>query len=184
MSLLPANFTGEEVFQVTAPINTSGGKLQGFELNYQQPFTFLPSWGRNFGTLLNYTFVKSKIDYVISPTSATVVNDDLINLSPRSANATLYYDDGKFSARLSASQRSSFLTRVPGQNNNDVEGKNRTLNVDVSLSYKVNEKLEATVEGVNLTNEANDQFTSRARNSVVVNNVTGREFLVGLRYKF
>jgi outer membrane receptor protein involved in Fe transport len=56
--------------------------------------------------------------------------------------------------------------------------------VDVSLSYKWNEHLEFTLEGVNLTNEANDQFISRARNSVVVNNVTGREFLAGLRYKF
>ena len=54
----------------------------------------------------------------------------------------------------------------------------------MSISYKVNERLEFTLEGVNLTNEENDQFISRARNSVVVNNVTGREYLAGLRYKF
>ena len=41
-----------------------------------------------------------------------------------------------------------------------------------------------TLEGVNLTNEANDQFISRARNSAVVYNVTGRELLIGARYKF
>jgi iron complex outermembrane receptor protein len=184
MSLLPANFTGDEVFQVSAPVNTEGGKLKGFELNYQQPFTFLPAWGRNFGTLLNYTWVKSKIQYLVSPTGNATIEDDLLNLSPRSWNATLYYDDNKFSARISAAQRSSFLTRVPGQNNNDVEGKNKTLNVDLSISYKINDKLELTLEGLNLTNEANDQFISRARNSVVVNNVTGREYLAGLRYKF
>jgi len=184
LSLLPSNFSGEEVFQVTAPINTDGGKLKGFELNYQQPFTFLPGWGRNFGTLLNYTKVSSKIEYAVSPTSNERIVDDLLNLSPKSWNATFYYDDGKFSARVSGAKRSSFITRVPGQNNNDVEGKNETFNVDVSLSYKWNEKLEFTLEGVNLTNEPNDQFISRARNSVVVNNVTGREFLAGLRYKF
>lgn len=184
LSLLPSNFTGEEVFQVTAPINTEGGKLSGFELNYQQPFTFLPAWGKNFGTLLNYTYVKSKIEYLVSPTSNATVTDDLLNLSPKSMNATLYYDDGAFSARLSASKRSGFVTRVPGQNNNDVEGKNETLNVDLSLTYKVNPKLELTLEGVNLTNEVNDQYTSRARNSMVVNNITGREVLAGLRYKF
>jgi len=184
MALLPANFTGEEVFQVSAPVNTEGGKLKGFELNYQQPFTFLPAWGRNFGTLLNYTWVKSKIQYLVSPNGNATIEDDLLNLSPRSWNATLYYDDNKFSARISAAQRSSFLSRVPGQNNNDVEGKNKTLNVDLSISYKINDKLELTLEGLNLTNEANDQFISRARNSVVVNNVTGREYLAGLRYKF
>jgi TonB-dependent receptor len=184
MSLLPPGFTGEEVFQVSAPVNTDGGKLQGFELNIQQPFTFLPGWGKNFGTVLNYTYVKSQIQYVVSPTSNSTITDDLINLSPKSANGTFYYDDGVFSARISGSWRSSYLTRVPGQNNNDVEGKNKTFNVDASISYKVNDKLELTLEGVNLTNQPNDQFISRARDSVVVNNVTGREYLAGFRYKF
>ena len=184
VSLLPSNFTGDEVFEVTAPVNTNGGKLTGVEINVQQPFTFLPGIWRNMGVLMNYTEVKSKIEYVVSPTATTKLTDDLINLSPRSWNATLYYDDGKFSARVSGSQRSGFLTRVPGQNNNDVEGKNSTLNVDLSISYKINDKLEVTLEGLNLTNEANDQFISRARNSSVVYHVTGREYLVGMRYKF
>jgi len=184
LSLLPANFTGDEVFQVTTPINTNGGKLSGFEINVQQPFTFLPGAFKNLGVLLNYTQVKSKIDYLVSPTSNATIRDDLLNLSPKAANATLYYDDGKFSARVSASKRSAFLTRVPGQNNNDVEGKNSTTNVDMSVSYKITDQLEVTLEGVNLTNEADDQFISRARNSSVVYNVTGREYLAGLRYKF
>jgi len=184
LSLLPSNFTGEEIFQYTTPINTPGGKLKGFEINFQQPFNFLPGWGKNFGVLLNYTKVQSKITYLVSPTSNSVIVDDLINMSPTSANGTLYYDDGTFSARVSLSKRSSFLTRVPGQNNNDVEGKNGTKNVDLSLSYKVTPNLDLTLEGVNLTNEANDQFISRARNSSVVYHVTGREYLIGARYKF
>ncbi len=184
LSLLPSNFTGAEVFQLTTPVNTNGGALNGFELNYQQPFTFLPGNFKNFGTLLNYTFVKSKIDYLISPTSTATITDDLLNLSPKAWNATLYYDDGKFSARVSQSYRKAFLTRVPGQNNNDVEGKNSSKNVDASMSYKYSDNLEFTLEGVNLTNQANDQFISRARNSSVVYHVTGREYLFGARYKF
>ncbi len=184
LSLLPSNFNGTEVFQVTTPINTNGGALKGYEINYQQPFTFLPGAMRNFGALLNYTYVKSKIEYLVSPTATTTITDDLLNLSPKSWNATLYFDDGKFSARVSTAYRSGFLTRVPGQNNNDVEGKNSSTNVDASMSYKITENFEATLEGVNLTNQVNDQFISRARNSPVVYHVTGREFLAGVRYKF
>jgi TonB-dependent receptor len=184
LSLLPSNFNGTEVFQVTTPINTNGGALKGYEINYQQPFTFLTGAMRNFGTLLNYTFVKSKIEYLVSPTATTTISDDLLNLSPKSWNATLYYDDGRFSARVSTAYRMSFLTRVPGQNNNDVEGKNSSTNIDASVSYKLTDNLEVTLEGVNLTNQVNDQFISRARNSAVVYNVTGREFLAGMRYKF
>ena len=70
-SLLPTNFTGDEVFSVTAPVNTDGGKLRGFEINYQQPFKFLPGKWSNFGVLLNYTWVDSEIDYITSATGAT-----------------------------------------------------------------------------------------------------------------
>ena len=90
---------------MTHPVNTKGGPLQGLEVNYQQPFTFLPGVWRNFGVLLNYTHVESEIDYLISPTTATPVTDDLVDLSPKSWNATLYYDDGGFSVRASASYR-------------------------------------------------------------------------------
>lgn len=184
LSLLPSNFTGAEIFQVTTPINTNGGNLKGFEINYQQPFTFLPGFLKGFGTILNFSKVESKIDYLVSPTSTAVITDDLLNLSPTSWNGTLYYEDAKFSARGSVSYRKGFLTRVPGQNNNDVEGKNSTLNVDASMSYKLTANIEVTLEGVNLTDEVNDQFISRARNSSVVYNHTGREFLAGVRVKF
>ena len=184
LSLLPSNFTGDEVFQVNTNVNTDGGPLKGIEINVQQPLTFLPGFAKNFGVTANYTRVSSKINYITSPTNPVIIRDDLLNLSPQSWNATLYYDDGKFSVRGSASYRSSFLQRVPGQNNNDVEGKNSTLNVDAQITYKISDHFEITLEGVNLTDEFNDQFISRARNSVVVFNHTGREFFAGFRFKY
>jgi iron complex outermembrane recepter protein len=137
--------------------------------------------------LVNYTQVKSKMKYPASQTSATstiTITEDLINLSPRSWNASLYYDDGTLSGRVSTSARSSFLTTVVSQNNQNEQGKNKTLNVDMSVGYKVNKQLEVTFEATNLTNQPNDQFISRAMNNVVVNNYTGREFIIGGRYKF
>jgi TonB-dependent receptor len=186
LSLLPANFTGDEIFTVSAPVNTDGGKLQGFEINVQQPFNFLPGWGKNFGLLANYTQVKSKMKYPSSATATTTtyITEDLINLSPRSWNASLYYDDGTLSGRISTSARSAFLQTVLLTNNQLEQGKNKTLNVDLSMGYKINSQLEVTFEATNLTNQPNDQFISRAMNNPVVNNYTGREFIVGGRYKF
>ncbi|MGM9484445.1 TonB-dependent receptor [Roseateles sp. NT4] len=185
MSLLPSNFTGDEIFLVSAPVNSPGGKLTGFEINVQQPFSFLPGWGKNFGVLANYTQVKSKMDYVISAAvGAATVTEDLVNLSPRSWNLSFYYDDGIFSGRVSTSARSAFLQTIPAGNNQDVAGKNKTFNVDLSMGYQLNKQLQLTFEATNLTNQANDQFISRAMNNVVVNNYTGREFIIGGRYKF
>ena len=75
--LLPSNFTGDEVFSVRSPSIPKAAR-SGPELNYQQPFTFLPSFGKNIGLLANYTFIKSKIKYLprhqqrpIRPTCST-----------------------------------------------------------------------------------------------------------------
>jgi iron complex outermembrane receptor protein len=185
LSLLPPNYTGDEVFLVSAPVNTPGGKLTGFEVNVQQPFTFLPGWGKNFGLLANFTQVKSKMEYVLTTAvNSPTVTEDLVNLSPRSWNLSVYYDDGTFSGRVSTSARSAFLTTIPAGNNQDVAGKNKTFNVDLSMGYQVNKELQLTFEATNLTNQPNDQFISRAMNNVVVNNYTGREFIIGGRYKF
>ncbi|HEX8568631.1 MAG TPA: TonB-dependent receptor [Caulobacteraceae bacterium] len=189
LSLLPPNFTGEELFAITTPVNTEGGPLKGFEVSYQQPFTFLterfgmPGWVGNFGTILNYTHVQSEIEYAISPTSGTFVTANLVNLSPNAYNATLYYEDQRFSARVSASSRESYLQTVPGRNNNDVEGKLETFNVDAAASYNLRPNVTLTFEAINLTDEVNDQFVDSRRNSSSVYHHTGRQFYFGFRYK-
>ena len=167
-------------------INTPGGPLKGIELNYQQPFTFLPGFWKDFGVQLNYTHVESTITYGNSDVANSDVTfeNDLVNLSPDSHNATLYYDNGTFSARVSTAYRSNYLQRVPGQNGNDVEGKRGTRSVDASMSYKVNKQLSFSLEGINLTDAFNQQFVDSVRDSTSVYHHTGREFLLGLRYKF
>ena len=120
-----------------------------------------------------------------SATNAALIRDDLVNLSPRSWNATLYYDDGRFSIRGSVSYRSDYLQRVPAQNVvNDVEGKNSTLNVDASASFAINDHITLTAEAINLTDEFNDQFVDRDRNSPSVVHHTGRQFYIGARVRF
>ncbi|HYI63452.1 MAG TPA: TonB-dependent receptor [Allosphingosinicella sp.] len=185
LALLPANFTGNELFLVTAPVNTQGGPLKGFEINIQAPFRFLPGPLRNLGAILNFTYVESKIEYLTSATNTALITDDLVNLSPRSWNATLYYDDGRFSVRGSVAYRSDYLQRVPAQNVvNDVEGKNSTLNVDAAASFALTDNITLTAEAINLTDEYNDQFVDRDRNSPSVVHHTGRQVYIGARVRF
>jgi iron complex outermembrane receptor protein len=185
--LAGTTLTGTETFAFSTPVNTDGGPLEGFEINYQQPFRFLPGRWSNFGALLNYTWVDSKIDYLTSPTTMTYIENDLINLSKNAWNATLYYEEGGFSIRSSASFRDSYLTVVPATNApaiQDAEGTNSTLNVDLSASWSVDDHLTLSLEGLNLTDEANDQFVDTATDRVVVYTHTGRQVFVGARYEF
>jgi TonB-dependent receptor len=174
------------IFALTSAVNTDGGPLKGFEISYQQPFRFLPGLLSNTGVQLNYTHVESEIDYCNDALCSTFVTADLISLSPRSWNATLYYEDDRFSARISGSSRQGYIQNVPGRNGNSIEGKMETFNVDMAASYKLTEQVQLTFEAINLTDEFNHQFVGDGldRESTSVYHHTGRQYFFGARYRF
>ena len=177
--------SGSTVFQLTSAVNTEGGPLKGFEISYQQPLTFLPGFLQYLGIQANYTHVESEIDYCNDALCSTFVTNDLINLSPAAYNGTLYYDDDRFSARVSAAFRDEYLQNVPGRNGNQFEGKNNTLNIDVSSSFKLTDQVTLTFEGLNLTDEVNHQYVGDdTRQSTSVYHHTGRQYYFGARYTF
>ncbi|WP_332773618.1 TonB-dependent receptor [Phenylobacterium sp.] len=171
------------LWQFSTPRNTPGGDLEGYEISFQQPLSFLPGPLANLGVLANYTYVKSSIDY-LNAAGAVVATNDITGLSRKAYNATLYYEDEKVSARVSASYRSRYLTRVPGaEAGTTFDGTNETFNVDASFTYTWNDNLKFTVEGVNLTDEFQDQFNDQTDRLSFYHH-TGREFLVGVRYTY
>ncbi|MES2833723.1 MAG: TonB-dependent receptor [Pseudomonadota bacterium] len=177
--------TPDTIFALTTAVNTEGGPLKGFEISYQQPFRFLPGLLQNLGVQLNYTKVESEIDYCSNPLCTIVVTNDLINLSPTSYNGTFYYEDDKFSARISAAFRDEYLQNVPGRNNNPVEGKMESFTLDTSVTYSLTDQVTLTFEGLNLTDEENHQWVGNEdRQSTSVYHHTGRQFFVGARLKF
>jgi TonB-dependent receptor len=179
-SLLSGSPSGpDDIFTVQRNINGEGGDLKGIEIQYQQPFTFLPGVLRNFGFLGNLTLLDSEVNY---GTLAAPLRDQLTGLSKTGFNTTLYYEDEKFSARISGAYRSDFLTRVPGQNGNDIEGTRSTFNVDAAMSYAINDRIRVTLEGINLTDEIRAQFVDSVGDRPVTFNHTGRTVLAGVRF--
>ncbi|MGE0662474.1 MAG: TonB-dependent receptor [Hyphomonadaceae bacterium] len=164
------------------PVNTPGGPVEGFEISLQTPFFFLPGLWSNFGGIINYTSVQSDIDYVNSA-GAVVVTAPLAGLSEESWNATLYYEDDRLSARISGAYRSDYLTTIPGRNGNASESTAETLNVDFAASYALSERLRLTFEGLNLTDEASDQFLS-PDDRVSFYHHYGRQFMAGVRFTY
>jgi len=179
-----------EEFVFSVPINTPGGELQGFEANYTQPFTFLPGIWRDFGVQLNYTYVDSQIQYLTS-TGANAQKTDLTGLSKHSWNATLFYEGARFSGRVSATNRDDYLIQVPGTETgfdsaaNGVHGQNGSTIIDASLRYKLSDQFEVTLEGINLTNVAQESWVANPSLQLPLEySETGRQYLLGLRYKF
>jgi TonB-dependent receptor len=186
----PTDATCLADWTVSVPVNTPGGNIKGAEVSFQQPFSFLPKFFSSFGTIVNYTYVASTIKYVntnVVPTPGAAVqyiDNTLLNLSKNAANATLYFDNGTWSARVSGSYRSPYLTAVPGANLNDIEGTKQTINVDFASSWNVTEQFQLTLEGLNLTNQFQYQYVDSNGNRMNYYHQQGRDFLLGARYKF
>jgi TonB-dependent receptor len=182
---------GTEVV-VSRKVNTQGGPLNGIEFNLQAPFSFLPGAWSNFGLLANFTKVDSKITYITRVDNPNTAANELltqqanfIGLSPKAHNLTLYYEDQKFSARVSAAHRSSYLLAVLG----DVNGHDYTIvdgstNVDLSVSYNVTPNLRVSIEGQNLTDTPLRYGRDSQRNDTLLYVHSGRSFVLGANYKF
>ncbi len=161
------------------------------ELDWQQPFDFLPHPLDNFGLLGNVTFIQARQTYILVPATATTAAittvNDLQGLSRTTYNATLYYDDTVFEARVSAVFRSKFLI-TPGPTSglsiNDSQTQASTFNLDASTSYKFDDNFSVDIQGINLTNEGLYQYNDTIGKRELAYYTTGREFFVGLRYNY
>ena len=186
LTLLASNQSGATVYTVTQPINTSGGPLKGVELSVQRPFTFLPGFWSHFGGVANYTRVSSKIDYVLTTSAtagSTFTTANLINLSPTSWNLTLYWENEKFSTRLTETYRDRYLSQVPAPSGNDVRGKAATHNLDFQATYNINKQVSVSLQGINLTDQADDRWISSTRDSSESYDHFGRQYYLGVTYK-
>jgi outer membrane receptor protein involved in Fe transport len=114
--------------------------------------------------------------------SGNSVKERLIGLSNQSYNATLYYEDSKFSSRLSLATRSDYLLAGPNRNGNLWEFVEDNTRLDFSSSYNVTDSLELSFEALNLLDSPYDVKVDVDANRRNLYNNTGRNFLLGARY--
>ena len=176
---LPANFTFK--------INQKGSPLYGTEINWQQPFnfSFLPEYLSSFGILGNVTFVQARQTYLAANGTVQAVAD-LENMSRTSWNATFYYDDGVFQARVSAASRSRYLNTggVNPGNKNDLNITRGSTYIDFSASYEINENILISMQGLNLSNERVISYLDSVGQRLNHGSWTGREIYLGIRYTY
>lgn len=162
---------------VSTPINSPDtGKVKGFEIGYQQVYTFLPWHLDGLGLNANYTYVDSKgvRQSTLSETDPNVAAGNVANvdtsklplqgLSRHTINFSPFYEKGPLSVRLAYSWRSRYLLTV-----RDVIVpfapimQESTGELDASAFYSINEHVKVGVQGVNLLNEI-------TKTSSVINN--------------
>lgn len=161
---------------VTTYRNGGEGKVSGVEFSLQTPFTFLPAPFDGFGGIFNYTQLES------SRTLADGSKVEIPGNSPKTANATIYYEKGGFSARVAYNYRDTFLKEQfgPGGNPIYVEGQGR---IDLSAGYRWDTGLTLTANVANLTEENRYEYSGQP-DRVMLYQLEGRMITLGLSYTF
>jgi iron complex outermembrane recepter protein len=201
--LLTGNGGNPGLYSIRQFADAPGGKIKGYELTYQQNFTFLPGWLQYWGTIANYTHLSSHLSYILDPGSTTapvspqvIADGPFIGASPDAANFTLYYETKTWSARASVAYRSSYVTTYPIAAGtcapgvcdsplvNDFLGSDSTTNVDASFSYSFNDNLMFTLDLLNITNQPDSRWAYQADKVVTQYSAPGRQYFLGARYQF
>jgi len=161
-------------FEIRSPVNQRADEVDGWEINLQHMF------GRSgFGVQLNYTKVDSGLTF-----DNFRLDDQypMLGLSD-SANLVLFYENYGWQIRTAYNWRDDFLSRIgdgAGPNPNYTESYGQ---LDVNVTWAMNENLSFFVEGINLTDET-QRVHGRHRFMLLSASQTGPRYMFGARYKF
>jgi TonB-dependent receptor len=185
-------YPGDSITQYT---NGQNAGIWGFELNFQQHFSYLPSVLKGLGIQANYSYTASREKGL--PLRSD--HPTTIDQSPNTWKLSPTYDTKRFSARvgLAYDQASLFSygytspAYVTGADPSGLgpsgpSGDVWTLThfqVDAQLSYRFYKGLRAVVSGLNLNNEVFGYYTGN-NNFVNQREYYKPSYTGGLRYSF
>ncbi|MDC8829192.1 TonB-dependent receptor [Alteromonas gilva] len=171
-------------FNITRPVNSGAGSLEGIELAYTQFFENLPGVLDGLGVQLNTTLMDHEAE------NAEGVMEPLPSVSDESYNAILIYERGGLNMRLAYNWRSEWYGSFDeaGDQPGSSVVHEPISSLDFSVNYDVNENLTVTFDGTNLADDvANDYFGGGSADDARLyprdTYIRDRTFSLGIRYR-
>ncbi|WP_282110547.1 TonB-dependent receptor [Shewanella algicola] len=186
-TFLPQSPTDNPIGIVTQPQNGNGGYVQGIEASLSLDFGLFADQLEGFGTILSGSYNDSEVKE-----TSDSEPQKLEGLSEKTFNATVYYENAGFEARISSRYRSDFLGEVTAISLTrvNVNVKAETV-VDAQIGYDFTESgidalygLSVQFQVNNLTNEPFTSYTGDDQRLVRDYQNYGRNFMLGANYKF
>jgi iron complex outermembrane receptor protein len=153
------------VYQIDRPVNGPGGNIQGLELSYQQPIA------GGFGVLFNYTYSDASSD----------AGDPVPGNSKNTGNATVYFENERFGARLSYNYRSEYF--IDKDRGRDLYS-DATDSLDLSINVHLTDNFAVTFDGVNLLDEELFQYYDGLTSRPARYYDNGPIYYLGVRFNF
>ncbi|WP_232318629.1 TonB-dependent receptor [Sphingomonas sp. TDK1] len=180
LSLLIQGQDATTPYDVSQPVNGPGADIKGVEVAFQHDFTFLPGPLSHLGVTANGTWFEGNQPGKVGDSFVTI---PLYSLSKWAANATLYYEDKRWGARISDAYRSKYYTGL-GTVGNVGEWIRGGHNIDAQAHVNLRPGIRLIAEGINLTNQPIEQFAGGAIARRLVYTTSGRTFTLGFSAEF
>lgn len=179
VSTLPITRFGY-VFSDTRTRNGSSGSVSGLEIGGTYAFDDSRGWLSGFGVNGSYTRVESQT--LRSSSSGLQASCGYPGLSPNNYSGAVFYEKHGISARVAYTLRDEYLVACNGAGGvaqyHESYGQ-----LDASASYDVTENFQVFVQGVNLTNDRQYDY-SIYKERAIYQAHDGTRVNVGVRAKF
>lgn len=168
-----------EVVHDTRVRNGLKGKIKGVEIAGQYAFDSAIPWLQGFGVAANYTYVDANASRASDSGTRTC---GYPGLSRQSYNASAFFENEKFMARVSYNWRNHFSVDCGG---GSTLPRNRAAygQTDASVRYNLSPSMALYADAINLSNAKMHEYASNEGQFLTLEDV-GRRVNVGLRVAF
>lgn len=168
---------GATVTTVAQPQNSEEGKLDGFEVAWQQNFPWLPGPLSGLGLNANYTKTTSSTTLPTRPG----IEARLPGQAGNAANVGAFYDRGAVALRIGYNFADRYLEIVGATASTDIYVESRN-QLDLSGSMQLNPRTKLFFEANNLTNQPLRRYIGKPERSWQPGNEYYRSWgMIGLR---
>lgn len=146
-------------YTINTVTNGANGHIYGFEVAWQQQFTFLPGFLNGLGIYANYSYIQSRLKTPGEETSREIAMPEM---RPHVGNVSLTYEKYGFSGRISSYFFATFLSEVGEDESMDIHERGR-MQLDFSASQQITPRFKAILNLSNLTRaKRGDYYGSKA----------------------
>ncbi len=165
-------------------VNAGDGKVEGMEFNYSQQLSFLPGRFRGLGVMGNWTVLTSAGDYNGVVTNLPFKNY-LTGLRPRSGNAGVTYNYGRWDLRLMWNYASTYLASINAGDPSSSEFIGQRGQFDFFARFKITRNLNVFLDVINLNEENRGRYSGLYRDDRrAQTNLFPRSISTGVQARF